>query len=302
MNPKSLLKPRPRPQARLSTEAVNIHHFDSEATGYDEQFGLSVVQSRARVRFILHNTARPIVVGHALDLGCGTGNLSAAIVLEGAATTCTGFDISPGMLEVARRKTQAIDGCVFRVGSATALPFDAGSFDLCVGDAFLHHILDIGSCLKEVSRVLRPGGVATFNEPNAQGYALFEFVLRSLATAKGWRDRALDNYLAFLAFVREHQGDLAALEAYPLPDKHVFSSERIRAAAFDSGFSATSCVPAMDPSPTLWHDAFRFVLDAVKPSSEIRAMALQAADLLDLTLGEEARRHFCLHNQFYLYK
>jgi ubiquinone/menaquinone biosynthesis C-methylase UbiE len=275
MNIKNPLKPRPGPQGSLATEAANIHHFDSEASGYDEQFGLSVDQGRAR---------------------------SAAIVLEGAATACTGFDISPEMVGVARRKTKAIDGCDFRVGSATTLPFESESFDLCVGDAFLHHILVIESCLKEVSRVLKPGGVAAFNEPNAQGYALFEFVLRSLTTAMGWRDPNLDNYLTFLAFVREHQGDLAALEANPLPDKHVFSSERIRAAAFDSGFSATSWVPAMDPSPTLWHDAFRFVLDAVKPSSGIRATVLQSADLLVVTLGEEARRHFCLHNQFYLYK
>jgi ubiquinone/menaquinone biosynthesis C-methylase UbiE len=223
-------------------------------------------------------------------------------VLEGAATVCTGLDISAGMIAVAEQKTKGIPGCRFRVGTGTEIPFDDGSVDLCVGDSFLHHILDIEACLAEVYRVLKPGGIATFNEPSAKGYAFFEFVLRTLTLAGGWQDESLNGYIGFLTFMREHEGDLAALDAYPAPDKHVFSPERIDAAASKVGFQSTSWVPAMGPSPTLWQDAYRFVFEAVKPEPALRATGLEAARLLDITLGDITRQHFCLHNQFFLYK
>jgi ubiquinone/menaquinone biosynthesis C-methylase UbiE len=289
-------------QARLSTEAVNISHFNTEASHYDEQFGLSVEQARARVRHILQHTQRQISFGQVLDMGCGTGNLTAALVLEGAGDSCVGLDISPGMVQVAQEKTRGMKGCAFRVGSATELPFPDASFDLCVGDAFLHHILDIEACLREVFRVLKPGGIASFNEPNAHGYAFLEFILDTVQLVGGWQDEGINAYLHALKFMREHQGDLAALAAYPLPDKHVFSPERIEAAGLATGFSATSWVPAMGQTPTLWRDAIGYVLDAIKAAPPAKAAALHAAKAVDLTLGDESRQHFCLHNQFYLYK
>ena len=302
MNIEKTSQPLNATEARLSTEAVNILHFDSESSHYDAQFGLSVEHARARVRHIFQHTQRPIQFGEALDMGCGTGNLSAALVLEAAASTCIGLDISPGMVQVAQAKTRGIAGCSFRVGSATDLPFQDEKFDLCVGDAFLHHILDIEACLREVFRVLKPGGVATFNEPNAHGYAFLEFVLQTIQLGRGAHDDALDSYLHALCFMRENQGDLVALAAYPLPDKHVFSAERIGAAAAATGFSATSWIPAMGPTPTLWRDALGYILDAIKPSASVRTATLEAAKVLDLTLGDESRQHFCLHNQYYLYK
>jgi ubiquinone/menaquinone biosynthesis C-methylase UbiE len=206
------------------------------------------------------------------------------------------------MVSIAERMHGGITGCEFRIGSAIALPFDANSFDLCVGDAFLHHVLETDECLVEVARVLRPGGIATFNEPNAHGYAFFEFVLSSLDSSCEFRDDAIDSYLHCLRFMREHQGDRAALEAYPLPDKHVFSEEGIREAAMKAGFTGSSCVPAMDSYPTLWLDAFQYVLDAIHVSPLVREKVVEAARQLDLIMGEEARKHFCLHNQFFLYK
>ncbi len=206
------------------------------------------------------------------------------------------------MIEVAERKAKQVEGCRFRVGSATAIPFEAGSFDLCVGDAFLHHILDIQECLREVHRVLKPKWIATFNEPNAAGYALLEFVLRTVSLTGGWKDPSLDDYLDFLRVTREHEGDLVALAAYPLPDKHVFTPERIRTAASKVGFESISWAPAMGLSPMLWENAFEFILDAVKPQADARRCLQQAARLLDVTLGDLSRQQFCLHNQFYLYK
>lgn len=285
-----------------ATEAVNIKFFDEESSTYDEKFGCSVNASRSRVRFIRQHSRRPIAPGNTLELGCGTGNLTVALVLEGAATVCTGLDLSAGMIAVAEQKTKGIAGCRFCIGTGTEIPFDDESVDLCVGDSFLHHILDIEACLAEVYRVLKPGGIATFNEPSAKGYALFEFILRTITLASGCHDESLSGYIGFLTFMREHEGDLVALDAYPAPDKHVFSPERIDAAASKVGFQSTSWVPAMGPSPALWQNAYRFVFEAVKPEPRLRATGLEVAQLLDVILGDDTRQHFCLHNQFFLYK
>jgi ubiquinone/menaquinone biosynthesis C-methylase UbiE len=290
------------PETVHSTETANIEHFNFQASDYDERFSLSVDQSRARVKHIRQHSEREIRVGKALDLGCGTGNLTAALVLEGAAASCVGIDISSGMIEQARRKTITISDVTFQVGSATALPFADESFDLCVGDAFLHHILDIDACLKEVFRVLKPGGVATFNEPNGHGYALVEFILRALATTKDWNDENLTNYLECIGFLRENRGNLTVLGNNPLPDKHYFHFEQINSAALSAGFVKCSYVPAMGPSETTWNDAFRYLLDAIEPDPKITATVLKVAQLLDATVGDEVRKHFCLHNQFYIYK
>lgn len=299
MNPEN---PPGDSQLDQNAEAVNIQHFDSKAATYDEEFGLSIELSRERVKLILRSSDRPITKGRALDLGCGTGNLTAALLLEGAAETCTGMDISPAMIEVARKKTAGITGCDFRVGSAASLPFSNGELDLCVGDAFLHHVLDYEACLVEVARVLKPGGVATFNEPNQYGYAMLEFVLTGLRDSCAMHDDSIDKYLHYLGYMREHAGDLVALAAYPLPDKHIFSPERMAAAAERTGFSSASWAPAMYASQTLFRDAYRFILDALQPAPSVRESVLHAGELLDRMLGDEARKHFCVHNQFYLYK
>ena len=285
-----------------STENSNVQHFDLVATGYDDRFGLSVELSRARVRHILDNSIQPIAIGHALDLGCGTGNLTAAMVIEGAANTCIGLDISSGMIGIAKSKTANIGGVSFYVGSAMSLPFADASFDLVVGDAFLHHILDIETCLREVCRVLKPGGVATFNEPNGHGYALVEFILRGIVASKRVNDPQINNYITCIQFLRENRGNLLALEANPLPDKHFFAVNQMRMAGKAGGFSDFSFVPAMGPSPTTWNDAFTYLLDGIGAAFEARIVVMEAANLLDETIGEEARMAFCLHNQFYYYR
>jgi len=88
-----------------------------------------------------------------LEVGCGTG-----LVLEKLAphaAHAVGIDLSPGMLEHARRR-----GLDVHLGSATQLPFEAESFDVVCSFKVLAHVPDIDAALREVSRVLRPGGVA----------------------------------------------------------------------------------------------------------------------------------------------
>jgi SAM-dependent methyltransferase len=100
--------------------------------------------------------------------GCGPAN-DAPNYLERGAATLAGIDISEGEIEQAwarARREGYEDRVDFRAGDAHNTGFDDDSFDLIVGMAILHH-LDVALALKEIRRILVPGGRAVFQEPLA---------------------------------------------------------------------------------------------------------------------------------------
>ena len=100
---------------------------------------------------------------HVLDYGCGHG--MAAVVLARRGAIVTGFDLSMGYVEEARRRATANEVVAeFRQADAEHFPFADQSFDAVWGCAILHH-LDLRRAGAELRRVLRPGGVAVFCEP-----------------------------------------------------------------------------------------------------------------------------------------
>jgi ubiquinone/menaquinone biosynthesis C-methylase UbiE len=109
---------------------------------------------------------------HVLDLGTGPG-VSAFVLAEHlpAGSRVTGLDLSPQMIAIAeryaaRRPTLPVE---FLVADASRLPFGDMTFDRATGHSFLYLLPDPVAVLREVRRVLKPGGVATFMEPNADG-------------------------------------------------------------------------------------------------------------------------------------
>jgi trans-aconitate methyltransferase len=87
-----------------------------------------------------------------LDLGCGTGELTAAIAASGAEVV--GLDASPEMLEAARRAHPELR---FELGDGQALAF-ASEFDAVFSNAALHWMPRAGAVAQGVARALRPGG------------------------------------------------------------------------------------------------------------------------------------------------
>ena len=87
-----------------------------------------------------------------LEAGCGTGLLLDR--LKTFASRAAGFDLSPGMLELARLR-----GLDVREGSVTEIPFEDGSFDVVCSFKVLAHVPDIERALAEMARVTRKGGV-----------------------------------------------------------------------------------------------------------------------------------------------
>lgn len=88
-----------------------------------------------------------------LDACCGTGDLAVAAEREGGVVT--GLDFSGEMLERARRKSTSI---AWVQGDLLALPFDDDSFDVATVGFGVRNVADLDEALRELRRVLRPGG------------------------------------------------------------------------------------------------------------------------------------------------
>jgi demethylmenaquinone methyltransferase/2-methoxy-6-polyprenyl-1,4-benzoquinol methylase len=88
-----------------------------------------------------------------LDACCGTGDL--AIEAQRAGADVVGLDFSERMLERARRKAPELE---FVRGDALALPFEDGSFDSATVGFGVRNVEDLEAGLRELRRVLRPGG------------------------------------------------------------------------------------------------------------------------------------------------
>lgn len=89
-----------------------------------------------------------------LDACCGTGDLAIAALRDGAGEV-VGIDFSERMLERARRKEPAIE---WVQGDVLALPFEDGSFDAVTVGFGIRNVEDLEAGLRELRRVLRPGG------------------------------------------------------------------------------------------------------------------------------------------------
>jgi ubiquinone/menaquinone biosynthesis C-methylase UbiE len=92
--------------------------------------------------------------GRILDVGCGTGLMSAKLAASGR-RVC-GVDISAGMVARARRRTDP--SVEFVEGDAERLPFEIAGFDAVVNLISFHHYPNPSRAVAEFRRVLRPGG------------------------------------------------------------------------------------------------------------------------------------------------
>ena len=90
------------------------------------------------------------------DLGCGTGQVSAA--LAPCVAHVIAVDSSAAMLQAARRRLQAHGNIDLRRGELESLPIDDGRLDAATVMLVLHHVPEPGRALTDIARVLKPGG------------------------------------------------------------------------------------------------------------------------------------------------
>jgi len=114
-----------------------------------------------------------------LDVGCGTGRLTARLAQEFPASRVTGCDFSRGMLRQARARSGAL---ALAQGDAQHLPFAEGSFDAVVSTEAFHWFPEPDSALADFRRVLAPRGrllIAFVNPP-------VEVLSRASRTVSRW--------------------------------------------------------------------------------------------------------------------
>lgn len=246
--------PAPHPHATAEeveaawhdAKLANVLYHDWEAGSYDDKWSISydercITYAADRFRLVAGETGWPY--GRALELGSGTGFFLLNLMQAGVATSGSVTDLSPGMVAAALRNAGHlgldVDG---RVADAERIPYDDDTFDLVVGHAVLHHIPDVELVLREVLRVLKPGGRFVFaGEPTRIGDAY----ARRLG-ALTWKAATTITKLPMLSGWRRPQAELdessraAALEA--VVDIHVFDPAELEDTARRAGATAARVV------------------------------------------------------------
>src|SRR6266705_1500550 len=133
----------------------DIERFDQWANTYEHSwmqrafFDQAHQATLALAAGIVHQPAS------VLDVGCGTGKLLRQARSSWPEAQLIGVDPANGMIEMAKRLTPNV---TFFTGMAEALPLQDASVDLALSTISFHHWHDQAAGIREVARVLRPGG------------------------------------------------------------------------------------------------------------------------------------------------
>ena len=163
-----------------------------------------------------------------LDCGCGPGTITVGLAQAVSPGNVTGIDLEESQLELARENAAklGLTNVKFESGSVYELPYQDNLFDAVFSHAMLEHMHDPLAVLKEIHRVLKPGGLA--------GIRSVDLAATLIAPAGATLERAYDIWLKY----RQHCGGVP------------FIGRRFRALLREAGFASPS-VPGL-PSPFEW--------------------------------------------------
>jgi 2-polyprenyl-3-methyl-5-hydroxy-6-metoxy-1,4-benzoquinol methylase len=239
---------RGRFDTQLDVEAYDREHGidDQRPSRFYDQ-----IRARAGHRWPAH-------LGSVIQIGCGTGLYSRALLAANEAHDVVMTDVSVGMLLECRthlRRLGVLEGrtVAFATYSSNEACMRDAVFDTCIGTSVLHHIPDVRAFLGDLLRGLKPGGRAFFIEParryhQALAQALADIAAHLLARSSGVAVgfQGLLNWLAQQRQSLMFHGDIAFVSQ--LEDKHQFIPEEFADLAADIGFATAEAIP-FGPDP-----------------------------------------------------
>ncbi len=161
-----------------------------------------------------------------LDVGCGSG--WAARLFSKTAGHVLGIDVSDEMIRVAREQSLDLANVEFQVASAENLPFPDNTFTHAFSMESLYYYADMGKALREIARVLRPGGLFVTvvdlyqeNAPTHQWIETLKVPVQLLSTAE------YHSIFKMAGFINIH--DERLLDPTPVPDDYTSGSFKTRA-------------------------------------------------------------------------
>ena len=143
--------------------------------------------------------------GRTLDLGCGTG--SAFRMLRARQFDVVGIDLSSRMLAFAKQRYADDRAIELSRGDAEFLPFATGSFDAVTCLGVFESLPDYAPALREIARVLRPGGLLVLSIPNRISPY---HIAHNVAQATFWRA-----WRVMKPMFRRHRSETASAPAMP---------------------------------------------------------------------------------------
>ncbi|EDX9486913.1 methyltransferase domain-containing protein [Salmonella enterica] len=161
---------------------THSHHDNVE-----KQFGS---QANAYLHSAVHAAGRDLArlaqrlsgfsQANVLDMGCGAGH--ARFVAAQHVNSVVAYDLSASMLEVVAGAAEErhLRNITLRQGYAEELPFEDASFEVVISRYSAHHWHDVGQALREVHRVLKPGGVLIIMDVMSPGHPVRDIWLQTV--------------------------------------------------------------------------------------------------------------------------
>jgi ubiquinone/menaquinone biosynthesis C-methylase UbiE len=150
-------------EAREHSSERQLSHFNYLFTGWGSHlYDVGIVRlTRKLYRRVIEDMAPVLSEGSVLDVGTGPGTLVREIARRQPRLQVYGIDLSQDMIGLARAhaKRERLEERVhFAVGNVAHLPYPDNSFDLIVSTISMHHWFELEQPLRDLHRVLRPGG------------------------------------------------------------------------------------------------------------------------------------------------